>query len=93
MPKEHGVLSATCAAVAEFNVGVAAAMRHLCEVMGVARGQRLMASAGKTDARRLQHAERQMTASTKKARCARRLARQAEAQSTVDYAAGACRTL
>ena len=37
-----------------------------------------MASAEKTDARRLQQAERQMTASTKNARCPRRLARQAE---------------
>ena len=85
----HRVLSATCAAVAEFNVGVAATMRHLCEVMGVAQGQQLMASAEKTDARRLQQAERQMTASPKKVRCARRLARQAEAQSTADYAARA----
>ena len=85
----HRVLSATCAAVTEFNVRVAATMRHLCEVTGVAQGQQLMASAGKTDARRLQQAERQMTASTKKARCVRRLARQAEAQSPADYAAGA----
>ena len=46
----HRVPSATCAAVAEFNVGVAATMRHLCEVVGVAQGQQLMASAEKTDA-------------------------------------------
>ena len=31
----HRVLSATCAVVAEFNVGVAATMRHMCEVMGI----------------------------------------------------------
>ncbi|KAK2192592.1 hypothetical protein NP493_26g03053 [Ridgeia piscesae] len=48
------MLSAPGAAVAEFNVGVAATMRNLCEVMDVAQGQQLMASAGKTDARRLQ---------------------------------------
>ena len=83
------VLSATCAAVAEFNVGVAATMRHLCEVIGVAQGQQLMASAKNTDARRLQQADRQMTASTKKARCAYPIQRHAESHSTADYASGA----
>ena len=85
----HRVLYATCAADAEFNVGVAATMRHLCEVTGVAQGQHLMASAKNTGARRLQLADRHMTASTKTARCARRLARQAEAQSTADCATSA----
>ena len=85
----HRVRSATCAAVAEFNVGVAATMRHLCDVMGIAPGEELLASAKRRDARRLQQAERQMEASTKEARRARRVARAAEAQSTADYAAGA----
>ena len=84
----HRVLSATCTAVAEFNVGVAATMRHQCEIMGVAPGQQLLASAEKTDARRLRQAEHQVEASTKEARRARRVARAAEAQSTADYAAG-----
>ena len=84
----HRVLSATCAAVAEFNVGVAATMRHMCEVMGIIPGDQLLASAEKTDARRLRQAEQQMQASTKEARRARRVARAAEAQSTADYAAG-----
>ena len=55
--------------------------------MGVALGEQLLASAEKTDARRLRQADRQTEASTKEAR-ARRVARAAEAQSTADYAAG-----
>ena len=43
----HRVLSATFASVAEFNVGVAATMRHLFEVMGVGQGQQLVAFAEK----------------------------------------------
>ena len=85
----HRVRSATCAAVAEFNVGVAATMRHLCDVMGITPGEELLASAKRRDARRLQQAELQMEASTKEARRARRVARAAEAQSTADYAASA----
>ena len=56
--------------------------------MGVALGEQLLASAEKTDARRFRQADRQTEASTKEARCARRVARAAEAQSTADYAAG-----
>ena len=85
----HRVLAATCAAVAEFNSGVEVTMRHLCDVMGVTPGEHLLASAEKTDARRLQQAERQTKASTKEARRARRVARAAESESTADYAAGA----
>ena len=39
------VVSATCGAVAEFNAGVAARMRHLCDVMEVPLGTHLQASA------------------------------------------------
>ena len=61
----------TYAAVTELNVGVAATMRHLREVMGVTQGQQLMASAENTVVRRLQQAERQTTASPKEVRHAR----------------------
>ena len=67
----HRVRSATCAAVAEFNVEVAATVRHLCDVMGIAPGEELLASAKRRDARRPQQAELQMEASTKEARRAR----------------------
>ena len=67
----HRVRSATCAAVAEFNVEVAATMRHLCDVMGIAPGEELLASAKRRDARRPQQAELQMEASTKEARRSR----------------------
>ena len=85
----HRVLAATCAAVAEFNSGVEVTMRHLCDVMSVTPGEHLLASAEKTDARRLKQAERQTKALTKEARRARRVARAAESESTADYAAGA----
>ena len=83
------VVSSTCAAVAEFNSGVEATMRHLCRVMGVTPGLRLLGSAEKVDIRRCQQAERQVAASSKAARRARRVARAAEAESSAaDYAAG-----
>ena len=55
----HRVLAATCAAVAEFIRGMEVTIRHLFDVMGVTPGEHLLASAEKTDARRLQQAERQ----------------------------------
>ena len=83
------VLSATCAAVAEFNSGVEVTMRRLCDAMGIASGTRLIASAEDADRRRLLEAERQTEASTKTARHSRRIARAAAAEaSTRDYAAG-----
>ena len=47
------VLSATCAAVAEFNGGVEVTMRRLCGTMGIASGERLIASAEKADRKRM----------------------------------------
>ena len=78
------VVSATCGAVAEFNAGVAARMRHLCDVTEVPLGTHLQASAEKADSQRLSQAQRQAAASTKEARRARRIARVRAA----DYAAG-----
>ena len=64
-------------------------MRHLCSVTGVTPGLRLLGSAEKVDIRRCQQAERQVATSSKAARRARRVARAAEAESSVaDYAAG-----
>ncbi|MEG7524040.1 MAG: hypothetical protein M3H12_13215, partial [Chromatiales bacterium] len=84
------VLSATCAAVAEFNSGVEVTMRRLCDAMGIASGERLVASAEKADRKRLRGAEQQAQASTKAARRARRVTRAAEADASAsDYAAGA----
>ena len=62
---QQWVLSATCAAVAEFNSGVEVTMRHLCDNMGIASGERLIASAEKADRKRLHEAERQAEASKK----------------------------
>ena len=66
------VVSSTCAAVAEFNSGVEATMRHLCSVIGVTPGLRLLGSAEKVDIRRCQQAERQVAASSKAASQPRR---------------------
>ena len=76
------MLSATRAAVAEFNGGVEVTMRRLC----IASGERLIASAEK---KRMREVERQAEASTKTARRARRFTRAAEADASAsDYAAG-----
>ena len=80
------VLSATCAAVAEFNSGVEVTMQRLYGTMGITSGERLIASA---DRKRVREAGRQAEASTKTARRARRFTRAAEADASAsDYAAG-----
>ena len=84
------VVSATCSAVSEFNVGVEVTMKNLCDVMQVPSGVHLLASAEKTDRRRLSQAKRQAAAATRQARQTRRLARTRAAESaSSDYAAGA----
>ena len=83
------VLSSTCAAVAEFNSRVEVTMRRLCDTMGIASGERLIASAKKADRKRLHEAERQAEASTKTMRQARMTTRAASAEASAsDYAAG-----
>ena len=83
------MLSATCAAVAEFNSGVEVTMRRLCGTMGIASGEQLIASAEKADRKRMQEVEQQAEASTKTARRARKFTHAAEADASAsDYAAG-----
>lgn len=82
-------VKAVTAAVAEFNSGVEVTMQRLCDTMGIASGERLIASAKKADRKRLHEAERQAEASTKTMRQARRTTRAASAEASAsDYAAG-----
>ena len=83
------VVSATCSSVSEFNAGVEATMRHLCDVMQVPSGVHLLSSAQKADRLRLSQAKRQVAAATQVARRARRVARAAASHTSSDYAAGA----
>lgn len=83
------VVAATCSGVAEFNCGVELNMRTLFNVMDIVPGTHLMKSAVTADSLRLQQSLRYSAASTKEARCARRVARAATADSGTDYAAGA----
>ena len=76
------VLSATCTAVSQFNSGVQLTMQHLCDVMGIAPGVHMTASAEKADTMRLRGAKRQAKESTKTARLARKRARLAQAKSS-----------
>ena len=64
-------------------------MRHLCDNMGIASGERLIASAEKADRKRLHEAERQAEASKKTMQQARRITHAADAKVSVSkYAAG-----
>ena len=83
------VVSATCSSVAEFNAGVEATMRHLCDVMHVPSGVHLLSSAQKADRLCLSQAKHQVAAATQVARRARRVARAAASRTSSDYAAGA----
>ena len=71
------VVSATCSAVSEFNAGIEATIRHLCDVMELPACGHLLASAEKADHRRLGQAKRQAVAATKEVRQAKRIARTA----------------
>ena len=82
------VVAATCSAVAEFNQGVMSTVTRSQKVMGMPGGIRMRMSAAKADSRRLKQSVRQMEASTKEARLARKVAR-GNLRDASSYAPGA----
>ena len=87
-PKTGFVVTATCSAIAEFNQGVMSTVTRSQEVMGMPSGGRTRMLAAKADSRRLKQSVRQMEASTKEARLARKVAR-ANLRDASSYAPGA----
>ena len=81
------VIGATCAAISEFNQGVASSVARVYEAMGLKRGSCLKASAEKADYRRERDAHRRSLQRSKAARRARKLTL-ARAQDSA-YKAGA----
>ena len=82
------VVFATSAAVCEFNSGVKATLQLAYNAMGIITSPRMAASAAKMDRRRLQQSRRQVKASTKEARRARKVAQAKKADASA-YASGA----
>ena len=73
----------------EFNSGALATVEELYGAMGLATGQRLIASAEKADRKRLRQSRHQEVARTKEARRARKLYAVDASTSGADYAPGA----
>ena len=80
---------ATSAAVAEFNGGIELSLRRMCAAMGVVSGERLVVSAVKADGRRLLQSQHQVTASTREARRAKKVAKARSQDTGTEYSAGA----
>ena len=82
---------ATSAVVAELNGGIELSLRRMYGVMGIVSGERLVMSAVKTDGRRLLQSQHQVTASTREARRAKRVAKARSQDTGTEYSAGAFR--
>ena len=77
-----GVVFASSAAVSEFNCGMKATLQLAYNAMGIITSPRMAASAAKVDLRRLQQSRRQVKASTKEARRARKVAQAKKADAS-----------
>ena len=82
------VVFASSTAVSEFNTGMKATLQLAYNAMGITTSPRMAASAAKVDMRRLQQSRRQVKASTKEARRARKVAQAKKADASA-YAPGA----